>query len=145
MAVLVTLMLGVSLLGCSQTPTQASASPTTNGLEMLLKAQNIAPTCTKLMGLTAAVDRAATVYEQATPGYRLIGLELRWPTTLVGWGLTGDDRKTVLASDGLQFTYTFLEKRATHERGVVVYTYPQDAPVGADDLQTVDVYNCGPA
>jgi hypothetical protein len=142
---LVTVILGVGALGCSQVPTVASAESASKGLTLVLKSQSIAASCIKLLSLTAALERQApTIYEQTAPGYRLIGLELMWPTTLVGWDLAGEDRQTTVVSDGMKYTYTLLEKRVTHERGLVVYSFPQVAvPGDVNDFQSVDVYNCG--
>ncbi len=138
---------GVSAFGCAQTPTIASAEASSKGLQLILKSQHIAASCVKLMGFVAALERQApTIYEQVAPGYRLVGMELMWPTTLVGWGLAGEDRRNTVIADGIEYTYTLLEKPSTHERGLVVYAFPVVAVAGEpNDLQTVDVYDCGQA
>jgi hypothetical protein len=147
LAMVLIALAGVSAFGCSQTPTVASAEASSRGLQLVLKAQNISASCVKLLTFTAALERQApTIYEQVAPGYRLVGLELMWPTTLIGWNLAGEDRRNTVIADGMKYTYTTLEKPSTHERGLVVYAFPVVAAAGEpNDVQTVDVYNCGQA
>jgi hypothetical protein len=147
LAIFGAVLFGLMALGCSQTPALASAQSASKGLMLVLKSQNISASCVKLMSLKAALERdAPTIYEQVAPGYRLIGMELMWPTTLVGWNLGGEDRRATVVADGMKFTFTTLKKSATNERGLVVYSFPvAPDPTDVNDYQTVDVYNCGPA